>query len=303
MYARAVEKHPTLQGVRGVIAKGRADRGERLEAVTMWDEVLASPQSATKPAAMLGAAQALYQLEERARANALAIGAAMSATATPEQMLAAARMLAQDESTRAVALATKAAEKSDSYSLGSVRISAADFLAQMGRTEEAVAIAQAGVKRAREAGLHIGQADTFFGAGVLFVRLGKPEIGLPLVRQAAKAARTSAWDAVPVVKFFREYGIQTSNQVLVDEGRQLMEAAAATAPDHPMILFELAMARYAAKQPAEALAAMKAAAEIGATSALLADRYAQLLGEGGQAAEAARWKEEARRRAAAKLGG
>lgn len=298
MYTRALGKHPALQGVRGVIAKGTADKGDRLGGIKLWDDVLADERVKSKPAVQLGAAQGLLQLGERARANALAYQAADSHEATPEIMLAAARLLSEDEATRAVEIANRAAAKSDATSLGATRIAAADFIAQLGRTEEAYPMATMAVRRAKKAGPHIGQSDTLFSSGLLMVRLERAEEGLKLIREAATLVATSPWDAVPIVKFFIQFGRQSGQPGVVEEGWRLMDEAARFAPDHPMIQLELAQASYAAGKFDQALAAMKTAAEIGSSSPLLADRYSQLLGDRGQGTEAAKWKEEAKRRAA-----
>lgn len=302
MYRRALDKHPTLHGVRSAVARSMQDSGDRLGAVKLVESVLESPtftrRTRDQASARLGVAQALAGLGERARAATLADQAGRDPHATPDQQVAAAGLLASlEESTKAAEIAQLAAARSRTTALGGTKVNAAGVLLQVERRDAAAEQARAGVARAREAGRHIGKSDTLFNAGVLLARIGHIDEGLALVREAAAMVRTAPWDAVSVARFMIGAGRQAGNAALVEDGWSLMDAAAKAMPDAPALLFEHAMASAAAGKVDAALTSASKAATIGKDNAVLADRYAALLAQSGRDAEAARWKEEARKRA------
>lgn len=311
VFEDALKKHPTLHQIRAVLAKRKAEgpnpvegelAGDRLGAVAMWDEVLKDKRFADDPAALLGAAQSLVQLGERSRGAILAQQAAALKSATPEQQLTAAAILGPlEETTRAAQLAEAAANQSKRTSLGSLRVAAAHQLAMLSRADLAYAEAKQGAADALSHGRHLGQADTLFNAGAVLVGLGKPDEGLALVKQAGTIMKGATWDALPIAQFLIQFGMQHQNPATVQEGWELVDAAKTAAPDNPNILFEHARASLAAGKVELALASMKAAAEIGTSSASLADSYASLLAQTSgnskdKLAEAERWKQEARKR-------
>ena len=308
VFRTALEKHPDLHQIRASLAKLQADgpkgnlSGDRLGAIALWDPLLNDKKFASDPKAYLGAAQSMLQLGERTRAGILAQQAAAMKSATPDQRLTAAGILAQvDESTKAAQLAEAAANDSRKTSLGSTRVAAANQLAMLSRADLAYSQAKQAAADAKGHGRHIGKADTLFNAGVILVGLGKPDEGLAMIRDAATIMRGTTWDAIPIGRFMIQTGMQRQDAPLVQEGWGIIDGAAKAAPDNPSILFEHAQASLAAGKLDVALASMKAAAEIGETSAVLADRYASMLAQFGPPgpatqAEAARWKDIARSR-------
>jgi polyferredoxin len=301
-YARAIETHPELFGVRASLAKLRLDRGDRDGAKALWASVvpgIGEPTGAVPAAALVAGAQSMAQLGESLRATQLALATGEHRDVTPEQLLAAAGVLRQvNETTKAADLARRSAEASRTRSLGSGKVAAAQMLVELDRREDALERVRLGVTRAREVGPHIGQADTLFSAGVLLVRLGQGTEGWPLIREAARQMQGAGWDSVPIARFMISAGLQGQDKSLVREGAMLLRTALTSGgADMPMLLLEAAQAAYADQQREEALSYMKAAATIGASSAMLADRYASLLADAGNGAEAAKWKAEARQRA------
>lgn len=297
MYRDALERHPGLHDVRGVLAKLDADRGDRLAGVQRWEGVLAGSEAEHDADVLLGAARSMLQLGERTRAAQLALRASKLPEVSPETMLAAAGVLSQtEEVSTSVELTREAARRSVRTSHGSTLVSAAHQLATLGRADGAAELAAEGARVALSRGRHLGQADTLYGAGTILINLNKAEEGLALVRQAADIMQGSGWDAVPISRTLMQYGVQRQRPEHALRAKVLMDGAVAAEPDDPMLLLEHAQACYGAGDKAGALASMKAAAEIGTRSAVLADRYAALLAEQGKHQDAAFWKEQAKRR-------
>lgn len=307
MYERAAARHPTLYQVRALLSKRRMDAGDRAGALAEWDTLLSDKKLVKDPAAMLGAAGALVQLEDRTRAGIVARQAAALKVATPDQKLQASSILAQvDESTAAAKLAEEAARESERTSLGSVKVAAANQLATLARADLAYDTARQGAADAGSRGRYLGQADTFFNAGAVLIGVGKSEEGLALVRQAATimngggkvGAEGGGWDALAIGRYLLQRARTSGDKALASEALAIIDRARFVpgVSDSPMFLLEHAQAAYAADKLDVALESMRLAAEIGATSAYLADRYASLLTDRGRVDEGQKWKAEARRR-------
>jgi polyferredoxin/tetratricopeptide (TPR) repeat protein len=301
MYRGAVEKHPTLMGIRGVLAGDLLAKGRRDEAVKVIDEGLAAaPRSAD---ARIQAAPVLARAGQVDRARTLIDEAIARDENNPELLLRAAQAWAAlGERDKAVSVAEQAAQVARRDSAR--RIGAAGLLAQLGQSERALMEALRGVERVREKGRWIGRSGVLFSAGLTKHAAGKPEDGLALIREAIELARSgsAAWDLVSMGNTLAQAGMggpgRRPDAALLTQAIVALSAARDAEPASASIRYDLAVAYYAAGLKDKAVPEMKAAAETNAASAFLAERFAQLLAEQGRSDEAKKWFDEAAKRKA-----
>lgn len=214
---------------------------------------------------------------------------------SPDQLLRAAGLLASlNKRDRAIELIDRAAKLAQRES--STRMSGAMMLAQMNAPDQALAAADKAVELSNARGIYSGKAGALFSAALLNINLNKRDRGMQLLADAQKLVADQPWDLAQLGTGLVSTGMQRQDTPLIEQGIGFLRQARDAEPMAPSIHHDLAVAFYAGGKRAEALVEMKAAAELAPKSALLAQRYAELLGESGQADEANRWFAEAQRR-------
>lgn len=296
MFQRALLKHDDLWGVRDRLLRERLEKdGEKAKADVLAELKAAldrHPRSVEGPLIVAG----LYRdLGDAPGALALVDRALKQHDPSPDELLRSAGVLSSlNQPERALDLIQQAQKKAKKDS--GPRMMAAQMLARMGRKDDALAAADAAVERSDDRGVYSGKAGAFISAGVLKINLDKPDDGLALVRRGVKLVEDQPWELAPVGMGLVDTGMRTRNVGLIQEGVKVLTMARDAEPAAPTIHHDLAQVYYALERPAEALESMKKAAELGTSSALLAERYAVLLREQRRFDEAEKWFKEARRR-------
>lgn len=214
---------------------------------------------------------------------------------SPDNLLRAAGLLASlNKRDRAIELIDRAAKLAQRDS--GPRMSGAMMLAQMNAPDQAVAAADKAVELSNARGVYSGKAGALVSAALLHINLNKRERGLQLLADAQKFIKDQPWDLAQLGTGLVSTGMQRQEPTLIEQGITILRQARDAEPKAPTIHHDLAIALYAGGKRPEALAEMKAAAELAPKSAFLAQRYAELLREQDQPEEAAKWFAEAQKR-------
>jgi tetratricopeptide (TPR) repeat protein len=144
-----------------------------------------------------------------------------------------------------------------------------------------------------------GATGAILGAGFAYFRMSKPELGMPLIREAIERAGTNVWELIPIGSGLRDAGSQLQNVEMLSESVRVFEKARDAAPEMVSVRNELAVAYYFAGKTEDALREMKKAAEMAPTNPHMADQLSRMLEDAGQHNDASRWREIAKQRAAA----
>ena len=301
MYRVAIKTHPTLSGVRNVLAGDLVGRGKTTEAKALIEEGLkAQPHNVD---ARFNAATFFANAGDPARARELIARNVSAHEGKSDVLLRAAQAYATlRDRDAAIAHATLAADASRRDSAR--RTQAAGLLAQLGESEKALMQALRGVDRARQKGRWIGKANVLFSAGMTQVGVGKADEGLTLVREAIGLSAGSAWDLAQMGNALATAGLNREtgerNPPLLAAAISALRSARDAKPASASVRYDLAIALYASGLRDQAVPEMVEAARVASDNAYLAERCAQLYAEIGQADESRKWFEEAAKRRAAK---
>lgn len=299
--ARAMMSHPLedrharataiLNAARFEVSLG--DLGSPDQARQLIDRALADPHNRTSDQ-LLSAAGLLAQLAARQPAGparraeedrvvALANEAAEAGSRTGQSRIAAAGFftggsggeairrpdLAADQAQRAVAEARALGPHSTYIQ---TLISAANILAGLGRTDEALSIYNEAGQRLAAPNDRVADEDAW-----ALHSLGSTMLQIGLNPQGSGGSRAS----------------------LISSGLGFLEKARDAAPQASVIRHDLAMAYYALERKIDALREMTYAATIADSNAFLARRLSGLMAEMGMGQEAAEWERKATQREAA----
>lgn len=172
-----------------------------------------------------------------------------------------------------------------------LRLRLAALLLQMGRNDDGLR------------SLAAGEASKRAGVGVLLTasqirdRLAQPEEAESLLRRAESKSRAQAWELLQVGAAWATRGMSLRDDRSTQRGVQLIEQAASLQPDSPALLAQRAAALANLQRLDDAAAVMARAAELGIDNSVLALRASELYRHAGNDVEAARWQQEADRRA------
>lgn len=167
----------------------------------------------------------------------------------------------------------------------------AALLLQMGRSEDGVAWIE------RAEGVERASVGVLLTASQMRARMGQPDRALFLLDRAGERAAQSPWELLQVGSAYVAHGVGTGDGAAVERGLGLVGAAVSMKPGSPQLRVQQAVVLANLERLDEASAAMARAAELGADNALLAQHAAELFAHAGNEAAAAKWREEAARRA------
>ncbi len=293
LFQRALARHDDLFGVRDRLLRqsAAADLPKAIE--TLTQALARHPLSIDGP---LIAAGFMRDAGKPDDALALVDTALARHGPSPDHLLRAAGVLASlNKRDRALELTERA--KTLAQRDSSPRLTAAMMLAQMQLPEQALAAADKAVELSDKRGVYAGKAGALVSAALLNINLNRRDRGVQLITEALAFIRDHPWDLAKLGAGLVSTGMQRQDAALIEEGARILRLARDAEPAAPTIRHDLAIALYASGKRADALPEMLAAAELAPKSALLAQRYAELLREQGRADDAARWFAEAQKRA------
>ncbi len=299
-YQLALARHDHLFGVRAFLLGSRPP-SDAAAIRTEWESALRRHPRSIE--GHLAAASFLVSSHDAAAARAELDLAIAQRNPTPDQLLQAAQIaFSLPDAVRGAELAQRAADAG--MKLPGPRAAAAQLLAHFGEPEKARALADRAVALAQADPQQGGRLSALLGAGHTLNGLGKPELGIPLIRQAMDLPWAGGWEQWRTGKTlidggmqFTQAGADAVGRQLIAEGVKLMEKGRDALPLATPIRHELAQVYVSVGKQPEALADMKLAAELAPSNWYLADQYAHLLEDSREVNEGARWHEIARQRA------
>lgn len=135
-----------------------------------------------------------------------------------------------------------------------------------------------------------------FDAGRFYLSIGETEKGRELMISAADDLAGDPWQLLGVASALVQAGMEPADPALQKAGLDRLRGLVNEFPDEPIFHHDLAGWLFSTGHPAEAADQMVIAAQLGTTSAILAQRAAQLLQANGKTEQAAEWNETARTR-------
>ncbi len=317
-----LEKHPNLDQLRAQVFAMNLERagGPQNAAAAglntdQWRGALS--ERFVRASSLLGSASSHAMLGERDQALAQLKRVPLEHHDDADSIFLAARM-AQGLGDPALARTLVDDALRVKTNRGLIDTTAAGVLLELGEPERAADLARRGVEKAQKLGPHPALASTLRAAGLTLLQVGSSEVtpdastgsrmndaawrkkqqddGLDLLRRAIDASGASPWDLSGIGVSLAQIGMQNQEVGLLQLGLEALERARDRDPKSPTIRHDLAQVYYATGRLDRAVEEMRRAAEMGASSAVLARRYAELLSETGKDAEAQRWIQEAEKR-------
>lgn len=271
VYEDALQRHPTLNGVRSALAQNAVMTGRPDDAAALWQEALdKSPHdvelllacaghelsTANHESAALRVAQAQKALQDRRHQD-------------PGLSLRIAEMLmVLGQAEQAAALVDQVLGESQVH--GSLLLNCARLQARLGKLQEA--------KKTIERALadENARAGVFTSAGTLLFEIGEPDRGGESYREAAEHLDDQPWDTAALGSTFLQMGFNFGVQGLVDQGVELVARASEEMPGSATLRHDFAMALAAVGRGDEALKQMEEAVRLGGESPFLTGRLQEL---------------------------
>ncbi len=169
----------------------------------------------------------------------------------------------------------------------------AGLLLQLGRTDEG----RTWLERAAEH--KHAPVGVLVTAAQLYAQLGELDRATDLMNRAAERAAGEPWEMAQVGGTMISLGLGLGRDGLVDRGIQVVVEASAHKPDSAALAERVALVYAGVERYEDAAAAMGNAAELGASSVLLAQRAAELYEHVGDEERGQYWREQAAARAGA----
>ena len=231
MLAKALQRHPELNGVRTVVSKGLLSHGDRAGAAALWEQaVAADPRNVETviEAARFKAFElkqpeiARQMLETLGSARAKRAGAAIAGAQLWLQL--GNKEQARDWSRRA-------AELSGSKAPTGENVASAWLLEGAGLRDEALAHERRVIARALAHSPYIGRAEALLQGGLFERSRGDPGTGLALVQSAVDAASISRWDALSAATVILNQARATGDAELMKLGERAVARGSGGAGD------------------------------------------------------------------------